>query len=93
MRHARESIALCVQGDAGPALIAETHAMQFAAGPGRVAKQVNVRPPIGQPALGDFEYLVRYGRCLIEDVEGGRGRGVLPGEGFRVLFLARLRRA
>ena len=67
--------------------------MQFAAGPGRIAKQVNVRLPIGQPALGDFEDLVRYRRCLIKDVEGGRGRGVLPGEGFRVFFFARLRRA
>jgi hypothetical protein len=42
--------------------------MQFAAGPGRVAKQVNVRLPIGQPALGHFENLVRYRRCLIKDV-------------------------
>ena len=80
-------------GRRGSALITETHAMQFAACPGRVTKQVNVWLPIGQPALGDFEDLVRYRRCLIKDVEGGRGRGMLPGEGFGVLFLARLRRA
>jgi hypothetical protein len=60
---------------------------------GLLAEQVNVRLPIGQPALGHFEDLVRYRRGLIEDVEGGRGRGVLPGEGFGVLFFTRLRRA